>query len=264
MPRRFRTAYITSVEEYLEEIKTFKNTTRRVVWYRGHSENNYELKPSLYRHPFSPDNEKFLMDRFKARAIPYLNKLPQSKSATENDYWEWMFLMQHYKVPTRLLDWTESALVALAFAVIFRSETRLGNGGAHVWCLDPLKLNSEFEKIDDIPSITESEEAQAFFKKDYKMAAGQLKLALAIYGPQNNTRIVGQKGVFTVFPADGTFRLEDTIPRDTTLKIVIRTTNQVRKLANQLVDIGITESMIYPELDSVSAELKREYSRKFT
>ena len=51
--------------------------------------------------------------------------------------WEWYFLMQHYGSPTRLLDWTDGALIALYFAV------RENNGAfdAAVWALDAWWLN---------------------------------------------------------------------------------------------------------------------------
>ena len=88
---------------------------------------NYKLEPSVNRGRWSPDKEIHLMNMFKSRAVPYLNQLPQS-------YWEWLFLMQHYKVPTRLLDWTESALIALAFAVHERKDEHItANAGAAVW-----------------------------------------------------------------------------------------------------------------------------------
>ena len=54
--------------------------------------------------------EKLLLARFQQRSIPF-----HSRSLA--DSWEWLFFMQHYGVPTRLLDWSESPLMALFFAV---------------------------------------------------------------------------------------------------------------------------------------------------
>jgi|LauGreDrversion4_2_1035121.scaffolds.fasta_scaffold277880_1 hypothetical protein len=252
---------IKSVTDFIKEINAFKKD-RKKVWYRGHSESNYKLEPSIYRKPFSASSEEELTNQFKSRAIPYLEKSP----STEN-YWEWLFIMQHYKIPTRLLDWTESALVALAFAVIYRdNKKRTGkNVGAHVWCLDPLKLNSKFNLLDKetVPNITENKNARDLCAKDTTPHTGKLDTPVAVYGPQNNPRIVGQKGVFTVFPSSNNFQFDESIG-DMGLKLVIKTEENVKSIASELYDLGISESMIFPELDSISSEIKREHIAKLT
>ena len=252
--------YIQSVNEFIERVQEFKKGKTK-AWYRGHPEHNYMLEPSIYRAPYTPQSELELMNQFKSRAIPFLNEVP-----THNDYWEWLFLMQHYKVPTRLLDWTESPLIALAFAVIYREKKgRKGKKqGAHIWCLDPLKLNEDFNSIehDSVPSITANEHAKEICDKDYAPATGTLATPVAVYGPQNNPRIVGQKGVFTIFPGKSKFSYDAKVTSELGLKIIIKDEKTVEKIANELYDLGISESMIYPELDSVSSEIKREYEKK--
>ncbi|GIK22775.1 MAG: hypothetical protein BroJett005_21890 [Ignavibacteriota bacterium] len=248
---------IKTVSDFIAEINRFKKG-RRKVWYRGHSEQDYKLAPSIYRKPFEPDSEDVLMSQFKSRAIPYLNNIPNGK----NEYWEWLFLMQHYKIPTRLLDWTESALVALAFAVVYRDNKKRNENkqGAHVWCLDALKLNSKYNNLDKdvIPNITENEYAQDICDKIYTPPTGKFEAPIAVYGPQNNPRIVGQKGVFTIFPTKEKFQYDDFIG-DIGIKLVIKTEAQVTTIANELFGLGISESMIFPELDSISSEIKREH-----
>jgi hypothetical protein len=60
--------------------------------------------------------------------------------------WEWYFLMQHSGAPTRLLDWTEGALIALYFAV----RNKLDATDAAVWVLDPWSLNEHVLGIDEV------------------------------------------------------------------------------------------------------------------
>jgi hypothetical protein len=82
--------------------------------FRGVTSVRHTLVPSVGRqrdgYSYSAAIEKELFNQFKREALPFLAMRP------END-WEWLALAQHYGVPTRLLDWSESPSVSLFFAV---------------------------------------------------------------------------------------------------------------------------------------------------
>ena len=85
--------------------------------------------------------------------------------------------MQHHATPTRLLDWSENALVALAFATQYRSNRHKGKD-ATVWCLNPIKLNEHvrFSAYDDepIPNICDNKELQTMFESPRQTTPLQL------------------------------------------------------------------------------------------
>ena len=99
--------YIESVSDFLNEIKGIKNKSGYTLFYRGHSDKNYELKPSIYRDERFIKNEDKIYRETIAK-VPYDFN---GKSSIES-----LALMQHYGVPTRILDLTTNALVALYFA----------------------------------------------------------------------------------------------------------------------------------------------------
>lgn len=223
------------------------------VWFRGNSNHIYSLSPSIFRGNYEPKYEQSFQTKFKSRALPYLTNRP-----VEN-YWEWLFIMQHHGVPTRLLDWSSSALVALGFAIMFRDDI---DTDAAIWCLNPISLNECTRVVltpeDKIPDISVNSNAQASFKID---AAARADYPIAITGPLNNKRIAAQKGTFTLFPNTDKFNLEDKAEAHNFLtKIVIPNAN-INSFKNQLYYLGMTESTIYPDLNNLALEIKREFNQ---
>ena len=86
--------------------------------------------PGLHRLK-KPASENDLINKFRQNA----NLLVEQSPKTDFD---WLFVMQHYGVPTRLLDWTESPLVGLYFAV-----TEHPNADGTLWVLKPIELNKQ-------------------------------------------------------------------------------------------------------------------------
>jgi hypothetical protein len=107
------------------------------VWYRGHGNNDYVLRPTLYRNEnyatieSVTEVESKMMDAYEFGVPTYENLIGNGK-------WDRLFLMQHYRMPTRLLDWSASPLVAAFFALM---KVPPSNKKAQVWSLIPDKWN---------------------------------------------------------------------------------------------------------------------------
>ena len=241
---------ITSISEYLEKISSLKNDHEK-LWFRGHASHEYRLMPTVYREPYTWENEVALLHQFKARAARFLDHIPTDEA-------EWLFIMQHHATPTRLLDWSENALVALAFAVQYR-DSKHKDKNAVVWCLNPIQLNSNisypFDEHEKIPNICECEDLHKMYFNSLRPKTHPV----AIIGPQNTERIIAQKGVFTLFPNKDSFDMESLEQSEQFLVKIVIPKNYTETIKENLYYIGITESSLFPELDSISKELKRNY-----
>lgn len=103
-----RTNHITKVgtiKGYIEAIQKFSGDN---IFYRGHSNKEYELKPGIYRGDIIKNEDKIYRETIAK--VPYDFK---DKNTIES-----LALMQHYGIPTRILDLTTNALVALYFACV--------------------------------------------------------------------------------------------------------------------------------------------------
>src|SRR5258706_8180777 len=170
---RYKDVKINSLAVMLEALKR-QTTPKQLIWFRGHSRKGWKLVPSLARKPRHLKAESALIKRFMQNATPHVEKPPHEE-------WEWIFLMQHHRAFTRLLDWSESPLAALYFAVYERAQK--GQDGA-VWCLDPVALNRaanlKFEFEVEIPAFGRDKVLESYLPSRVKENPAELLLVAMV------------------------------------------------------------------------------------
>jgi len=226
------------------------------VWYRGHSTGNWSLSPGMYRPPFNKVSEHRYRHEFHLKALPFL---AEATTPPVSD-WDWYFLMQHHGVPTRLLDWSESALVALHFAV----DPRADNNDGAVWVLSPRAVNERLAKIGSfIPIYTDSSVAP-YLKRVWDEAEETIPAPpIAIDPPYNSRRLTAQRGKFTIHGRDKRGLEKYQALRGSLKKIRIPSSAKAR-LRRQLFAAGVTESVLFPGLEGLSREIRDAYAYPWT
>lgn len=264
---KFQEIFVKDLVEYLQAVKKLSNTSG-ATWFRGQSKRSYQLEPGLYRHPTirgstnthskAAELESKLMERFKNHSVPYVGH-----KFVHEDEWAQLFFMQHYRVPTRLLDWSYSPLIALHFALSGADVKSANQSDAcAVWTLHPDSWNGAALSHQSAPSKifgTDSDEI-----KPYKAGAAfklQMADAIAIEGIHNSPRIVAQQGAFTIFGPTTTPMEKQfggaAYPYSSLGVITIKSTD-VQSMNKELIDAGILETTIYPDLEGLASRLKRE------
>ena len=263
---------ITNTHDYISHVEDLGPSVENPLWYRGISLNTHGLTPSLYRHNDLPTGETYLslerklLNRFDERSKPFLADSIQSD-------WERMFIMQHYGMPTRLLDWTENPLVALFFAITdakaYLSEMNrhvadpdLDALSASVWLLSPHRWNAKaFEHMSyNSGPLSPTHHYLNPYISSPDAEPKPPALPAAIFGIHNSSRIVAQRGVFTIFGAD-TEPMESMFENkdfdEHTLARIDIPYNSVDDILKRLLSIGYADSVIYPDLEGLARETKR-------
>lgn len=233
---------MTSVATLIEQLKEVAHPDYGPPWYRGHANEEWQLLPCYHRLK-SPLPERELMGRFRQHANPLVDRPP----AVPHDF-GWMFLMQHYGVPTRLLDWTESPLIALYFVVNDASPASKRKDGA-LWILYPLLLNrySTREKS-YIPSFDDDWLANYSVPEYNKMKDNGI-LPIGAIATRNSPRIQAQLGVFTISHLKKT-PIEDIDNRGHCIKLVVPRAAKA-SIRQELRALRIGRFQLFPELASI-------------
>jgi hypothetical protein len=128
---------IDSIDDYLRKVNNdIKEWPEqfKTIWFRGDKDDEESLLPRIFKRSFNELIENDINQQFRMRAPALIQRTPQYERIDE-----WLFLMQHSNpFPTRLLDWTESALAALFFAI---NNCTTDKRQPIVWVLNPYFLN---------------------------------------------------------------------------------------------------------------------------
>lgn len=226
------------------------------IWFRGQADVGWGLTPSLYRLGLEEYEEEIRAD-FVRRAIQLT---PERQPSSD---WGWYFAMQHYGVPTRLLDWTTSALVALFFATNSNAaaDTAVKRNPA-VWILDPWWLNQQLTHRNTV-ILSDWDDAAPYLPRLYANERLRRRYPIAIDPPHVARRVAVQSSCFTVFGTDPR-GLEAVAkrPRSRLACIEIQSGRDGRFVDEIRVDLrtcGITDSILFPDLEGLSRELTRYY-----
>lgn len=107
---------VRTIDELLQFVNSLYQKHGLRLWYRGEEDAGLALLPSIQRSQKRVDIERYITNDFYIRAKQILTNAPE-----KHNYAAWVSLMQHYGLPTRMLDWSLSPLIASFFAKIGRA-----------------------------------------------------------------------------------------------------------------------------------------------
>ena len=280
---------ITSIPELLEhisELSDSEDNDKGMVFYRGHSDISYELKPYVYREKEFITHEDHMYKEL-------IGQVPSEFSQCTSTF-ERLVKMQHYGLPTRLLDITTNPLVALYFACKDNS-TRTGvlyrftatKEYIKYYDSDAVSVISNISRrpvsfsVDSslkiAPSDTEEERKDKIAKFNSTpdivyllheirgekphfqplIDIEDIERVYCVLPKMDNPRIIKQNGAFFLFGIKG----EKKNPSDFIFeKTEFRIAGEFKKkILQQLGIMGIDEASLFPDIDHASEHVRKKY-----
>lgn len=270
---------IGSVRTFLAELEKLKASGE--LYYRGQGYFGFKAQPSIYRNDGLIENEHRMYREIITKCP---NDFQDAKSTFEH-----LVKMQHYFLPSRLLDITKNPLIALFFACS-SEENDDGEVIIYDFALDDIKFydsdtvsvianvarrpsafsienikslnKTDFNKEEEVALLLhEIREEKPYFKSVIK--AEHLETVVCVKPKLDNPRIIKQEGAFLLFGINNNkkncadFSESKQVKIDSKRLIVMRENKQ--KILDQLASLGIMKSTIYPEIEHVAMQMKNKY-----
>lgn len=277
-----------SLKEYQDIIKELKSHNKN-IWYRGMSKATYSLAPSLFREKrivglefsgreingnyYRKSDAVMKSDIHAIEEFIKHYKMYYPEKCKDYNLIDYLYVMQHYEIPTRLLDFSTDEIVALYFSVSsdtkendsncedeindFYENDGYSNKGASIHCIDPAFTNENTNRFvnlkDEILNIDNID----------KNNLRSIDLPLCIETNNNDSRIKAQKGVFMIFGSAYKGYEEYEIFAKKTTKIFIP--NSCRPaIKKELKDkCKIYHATVYPDMKGIALEIIEQIDIKY-
>jgi hypothetical protein len=176
--------------------------------------------------------------------------------------WHWLAVAQHHGLPTRLMDWTYSPLVALHFATAHPVEY---HRDGVVWCVNFVEANKQLPRR--LKQILQDEHSQTLTVEMLSQfptlrafdALGRTPFVVFLEPPSLDTRILNQFALFSLMPGAST-QLDTWLRTHPALwRRVVVPASIKWEIRDKLDQANINERTLFPGLDGLSRWLQRYY-----
>lgn len=273
---------LTTIRSFIDQIQKLDKSSEYEYFYRGHSKKDYILKPSIYRSESLIESEDIM---YKELLRHRFDSFLDCRSTFDH-----LVKMQHYSLPTRLLDVTTNPLIALYFAccsnykrigevVIFKVPKAeiLYSDSDTVSILSNIAIQDKNfvydstlcrEKFNNKPNISKLlhsiKHEKSFFKEIIEPNA--LNQVVCVKSIMNNKRIINQSGAFFLFGAESEKIKYSQIKEDWILlqedkRLFVKSSNK-KTILKSLDLLGVNESIVYPEMEKYAEWLNKKYINK--
>jgi hypothetical protein len=227
--------------------------------FRGHSLQNHTLSSSLVRLA-QPGGDAH---RLELSLLRNFRKYAHGEAVGADSIWDWLALGQHRGLPTRLLDWTYSPLVALHFATQEPSE--FDQDGV-VWCVNFVEANKRLPRrlrtiLDQEGSDTLTVDMLSGFQTLRAFdALSRTPFVVFLEPPAVDTRILNQLALFSLM-SNPNARLDEWLRDHPKLcRRVLIPARLKWEIRDKLDQANINERVLFPGLDGLSRWLARYYT----
>ena len=244
-----------------QEFRPELGRNRSSYLYRGMPDTSYRMVTSLSRccKGLQKTLEPAILNNFAKYAV-------REDPTVVRNVWYQMITGQHNGLPTRLLDWTHSALVALHFAMTEDSLEEMDAHDCMVWRID---MNEQINHLPEAYRLAVGREQTTLFSVEmlsklaptlekYDEDMGDRSMVI-VEPPSTNNRIIMQYSFFSAIPTDmqDIEKFLDNYTQNT-VKYVIDKSLRWR-VRDMLDSLNISERLLYPGLDGLSKWIARHY-----